>query len=118
MLFLIKSCVAVVLLGCGSAFGFVPYTPPSLAHLPRDAPIGKTSKINLLATKGPANPLQIPASPQFQSTVKPLIDKISTEEQWNWLVKLTQFPERYYKSDNGAKAADWVCFAIIPRYVH
>ncbi|KAI8843013.1 hypothetical protein BC829DRAFT_401371 [Chytridium lagenaria] len=41
----------------------------------------------LLSTKGPAVPITIPSVPAFQ---------------------LTQFPERYYKSQNGVAAAVWI----------
>ena len=40
--------------------------------------------------------------------VKKLIQKINMRSAKSFLVKLTQFPERYMTSDNGLKAAQWV----------
>ncbi|KAJ3099588.1 Leucine aminopeptidase 1 [Phlyctochytrium planicorne] len=79
---------------------------PSLMRR-EDMPV-ENFKVNTLATKGPANPVKIPSAVAFQSTVNPLIASISQAKMKSWLITLTQFPERYYKSQNGVAAAKWI----------
>ncbi|KAJ3107473.1 Leucine aminopeptidase 1 [Phlyctochytrium planicorne] len=59
-------------------------------------------------TKGPVSPVAIPTAPAFQSIVKPLIASASQTDMQSWLIRLTQFPERWYKSQNGVAAANWI----------
>ncbi|KAJ3095275.1 hypothetical protein HDU96_001248, partial [Phlyctochytrium bullatum] len=63
---------------------------------------------SLLATKGPASGVPIPTTLAFQTVVNPLLAKIDQVSMKNWLITLTQFPERYYKSQNGIKSASWI----------
>ncbi|KAJ3307691.1 Leucine aminopeptidase 1 [Blyttiomyces sp. JEL0837] len=60
------------------------------------------------ATAGPPAPITIPSAPAFQSVVKPLIGNIDATKLHDWIVTLTQFPDRYYKGTNGIKAAKWI----------
>ncbi|KAJ3088749.1 hypothetical protein HDU96_004009, partial [Phlyctochytrium bullatum] len=63
---------------------------------------------SLLATKGPPSGVPIPTTLAFQSVVNPLLAKIDQVSMKNWLITMTQFPERYYQSQNGVKSADWI----------
>ncbi|KAI9346283.1 hypothetical protein BDR26DRAFT_794850, partial [Obelidium mucronatum] len=47
-------------------------------------------------------------APAFQSIVKPLLAKVDQTQINTWMTRLTQFPERYYKSQNGVAAANWI----------
>ncbi|KAJ3200132.1 Leucine aminopeptidase 1 [Dinochytrium kinnereticum] len=59
-------------------------------------------------TIGPPAPIALPKVAAFQSVVNPLIAMISQPLMKAWAIRLTQFPERYYKSVNGAAAANWI----------
>ncbi|KAJ3307187.1 Leucine aminopeptidase 1 [Blyttiomyces sp. JEL0837] len=71
---------------------------PSLAN---NAPINA-------ATAGPPAPITLPSTVAYQNVVKPLIGKIDATKLHDWIVTLTQFPDRYYKGPNGVKAAKWI----------
>ncbi|KAJ3326678.1 Leucine aminopeptidase 1 [Blyttiomyces sp. JEL0837] len=60
------------------------------------------------ATAGPPAPITIPSKPAFQSVVNPLISQIDFTHLHDWIVRLTQFPDRYYKGKNGIDAAAWI----------
>lgn len=59
-------------------------------------------------TKGPASTSKFPTMISQQTLVNSLIAKIDGDAIKAHLVRLTQFPDRYYKSDNGVAAADWL----------
>ncbi|KAJ3204218.1 Leucine aminopeptidase 1 [Dinochytrium kinnereticum] len=84
-------------------------TPP-LEFGRREEVHAENFTINNLAalTKGPAVPIAIPSTTAFQTVVNPLLDTISQADMTQWIIDLTQFPDRYYKSPNGIKAANWI----------
>lgn len=59
-------------------------------------------------TKGPATTSKFPTIVSQQNLVNSLIAKIDGDAIKAHLIRLTQFPERYYKSNNGVAAADWL----------
>ncbi|KAJ3110316.1 Leucine aminopeptidase 1 [Phlyctochytrium bullatum] len=82
------------------------FRPPHSGLEARDKPAGVESL--LAPTKGPASGVAIPTKPQFTSVVFPLIQNIDVAKTKNWLIRMTQFPERYYTSQNGIAAANWI----------
>ncbi|KAI9346251.1 hypothetical protein BDR26DRAFT_893219 [Obelidium mucronatum] len=95
----------------------VAFASLSLA-LRRNAPIIKREadseeEVELMFLDAPAfvappSPITLPTTPKFQSVVKPLLSRIDQSQMSSWLIKLTQFPERHYKSQNGVAAAKWI----------
>ncbi|KAI8847067.1 hypothetical protein BC829DRAFT_434074 [Chytridium lagenaria] len=59
-------------------------------------------------TMGPPVPVALPSVPAYQSVVNPLIAQISQDAMKAWVIRLTEFPERYYKSVNGREGANWI----------
>ncbi|KAJ3095274.1 hypothetical protein HDU96_001247 [Phlyctochytrium bullatum] len=59
-------------------------------------------------TQGPTTGVALPTELAFQEIVDPLLEKIDFESLKSWLVRMTLFPERYYLSENGVKAALWI----------
>ncbi|KAI9346272.1 hypothetical protein BDR26DRAFT_795640, partial [Obelidium mucronatum] len=51
-------------------------------------------------------------APAFQSVVNPLLTKVDQGQITTWMTRLTQFPERYYKSQNGVDAANWIMSTV------
>ncbi|KAJ3286912.1 hypothetical protein HDU79_006132 [Rhizoclosmatium sp. JEL0117] len=64
------------------------------------------------ATKAPPSPITLPTTAQFQSVVNPLVAKVDVNQVSSWLTKLTQFPDRYYQSQNGVAAANWILSTV------
>ncbi|KAI8616989.1 hypothetical protein BC830DRAFT_1062889 [Chytriomyces sp. MP71] len=60
----------------------------------------------------PASPITLPTNVAFQSVVKPLISKVDVDQITTYLTRLTQFPERHYKSQNGVDAANWILNSV------
>ena len=65
------------------------------------------------STKGPATASKFPAALQQQTLVKQLIGAIDKDKVKSHLVRLTEFPERYYQSPNGVKAAQWLYDQVV-----
>ena len=63
--------------------------------------------------KAPPAISKFPSALGQQSLVKSLISKIDESQVRAHLVRLTQFPERYYKSDNGVAAAQWLYTQVV-----
>ncbi|KAJ3216579.1 hypothetical protein HDU67_009274 [Dinochytrium kinnereticum] len=68
----------------------------------------KGFKALLRPTIGPPAPIALPKTAAFQNVVKPLIAQISQPSMKSWLIRLTEFPERYYKSANGIASTVWI----------
>ncbi|KAJ3232355.1 hypothetical protein HDU81_003037 [Chytriomyces hyalinus] len=66
------------------------------------------AKAAMQAVAAPPSPITIPTAVSFQSVVNPLIAKVDVPKIEAWLTKLTLFPERFYKSNNGVAAAKWI----------
>ncbi|TFK97924.1 hypothetical protein BDV98DRAFT_596190 [Pterulicium gracile] len=47
-------------------------------------------------------------APSKQSTVTPLLSRLSTSQQTTWLNQLTSYNNRYYTASTGATAATWI----------
>ncbi|KAJ3256114.1 Leucine aminopeptidase 1 [Boothiomyces macroporosus] len=60
------------------------------------------------APQGPKAISSFPTALKQQTLVHNMISKIDPASIKNYLVTLTQFPERYYTSQNGVKAANWL----------
>lgn len=45
---------------------------------------------------------------RFKEQTNALIKKINSQNMWNDLTKLSSFPDRYYRSDNGLEASNWI----------
>ncbi|KAJ3001816.1 UNVERIFIED_CONTAM: hypothetical protein HDU68_006631, partial [Siphonaria sp. JEL0065] len=78
----------------------------SLALRP-NLPIDHSMRRSAVAA-APPSPITLPSKPAFQSVVNPLLAKVDQNQIKTWMTKLTQFPERYYKSQNGVDAAKWI----------
>ncbi|KAI8910353.1 hypothetical protein EDD86DRAFT_138258 [Gorgonomyces haynaldii] len=63
---------------------------------------------DLLAALAPAPISTIPSAPKQQTLVNSLIGNINDTYTKNFLVRMTQFPERYYQSTNGVAASNWI----------
>jgi leucyl aminopeptidase len=63
-------------------------------------------------TQGPAAISKFPATLNQVTAVKGLISSVDRDSLKAYLVQLTQFPERYYTSDNGVKSAQWIKLQI------
>jgi len=50
----------------------------------------------------------IPRTPSQQALIAPLLSKVSKESVQQFASGLSAFPERYYKSLNGLKSAQWI----------
>lgn len=74
---------------------------------PRPAALD-SSHVSAFTTKAPPRPISLPTRVAFTDIVKPLIAKSSQDEMSKFLVRLTQFPERDYKSLNGVAASAWI----------
>ena len=61
---------------------------------------------------GPLPPIVIPSTVNQQKLVQSLISAIPQIEQWNWLVNLSLFPDRYWTSRNGVAAASWIMSTV------
>ncbi|KAI9346284.1 hypothetical protein BDR26DRAFT_916688 [Obelidium mucronatum] len=62
----------------------------------------------LLLSKAPPSSFEFPAAPRFAGVVAPLAAAVDAKAIAPWLTRLTLFPERYYRSQNGAAAAHWI----------
>ncbi|KAJ3271687.1 Leucine aminopeptidase 1 [Terramyces sp. JEL0728] len=58
--------------------------------------------------QGPKAISSFPTSLHQQPLVHNLISKIDPDSIKNYLISLTRFPERYYTSQNGVDAANWI----------
>ncbi|KAJ3204219.1 Leucine aminopeptidase 1 [Dinochytrium kinnereticum] len=70
--------------------------------------VARAETVSALLTKGPVSSVPIPSKMQFSDVVKPLIASIDQAKVRNWVTGMTSFPERYYTSQNGLKAAQWI----------
>ncbi|KAJ3413575.1 Leucine aminopeptidase 1 [Chytridiales sp. JEL 0842] len=102
---LLKLTTAALLLALSASSVSALRTPPANLHSRHEA---DSAKIMVAATKGPPAPVAIPAGPQYQNVVNELIGRISTPKLTQWATTLTEFPDRYYKSQNGVKAVKWI----------
>ncbi len=59
-------------------------------------------------TKAPAPISPIPSNVAQTTLVKDLLRNASEDDARAFLTRLTQFPDRYYKSQNGIAAAEWI----------
>ncbi|ORY33594.1 Zn-dependent exopeptidase, partial [Rhizoclosmatium globosum] len=60
----------------------------------------------------PPSPVELPSRPTNQPIVGSFISKIDVNHLAIWLKNLTLFPDRYYQSQNGVRAAQWIENAI------
>ena len=60
------------------------------------------------SVNAPATISEIPLRTSKQSVVSNLLTLADVEEKASFLTRLTEFPDRYFKSDNGVKAAEWI----------
>ncbi|KAI8835316.1 hypothetical protein BC829DRAFT_493585 [Chytridium lagenaria] len=97
-----KIITAVLSLAVFSATAIRPNTP-----VERRAEEFASGVVTAL-TIGPPVPITLPSVAAYQSVVNPLIAKISQPAMKAWVIRLTQFPERYYKSANGIAGANWI----------
>ncbi|KAI8610650.1 hypothetical protein BC830DRAFT_1260891 [Chytriomyces sp. MP71] len=71
-------------------------------------PINQALRAPVTGASAPPSPITLPTAVAFQSVVNPLLTKVDNIQITNWMTTLTQFPERYYTSQNGVKAANWI----------
>ncbi|KAJ3010839.1 UNVERIFIED_CONTAM: hypothetical protein HDU68_001949 [Siphonaria sp. JEL0065] len=62
--------------------------------------------------RAPPSPITLPEGPTFQSVVNPLLTNVDQGQITMWMTRLTQFPERHYKSQNGVAAANWIMSTV------
>jgi len=58
--------------------------------------------------KGPATITDIPAVVTKQSLVSNILLLANVEETKSFLIGMTEFPDRYFKSNSGVAAAEWI----------
>ncbi|KAI8896537.1 hypothetical protein BC833DRAFT_597174 [Globomyces pollinis-pini] len=59
-------------------------------------------------TQAPKVSTSFPSSISFKSVVDELFNSISQVKSKEFLIRLTQFPERHYQTANGVAAANWI----------
>ncbi|KAI9324155.1 hypothetical protein BDR26DRAFT_1015070 [Obelidium mucronatum] len=85
----------------------------SLALRPNIAPNHELRDTTLLERlAAPPSPITLPTVPAFQSVVNPLLSRVDQGQITTWMTRLTQFPERYYQSQNGVAAANWIMSTV------
>ena len=94
--------VLSALIGLPTVFCLRPNTPAVFAD----------SRSEML-TKGPAPLSPVPVNLAQTSLVKDLLENASEDSARTFLTRLTQFPDRYWKSQNGIDAAKWIQDQVI-----
>jgi hypothetical protein len=69
--------------------------------------------VQFIKATAPPSISTMPSSLSQKASVSKLLGLISSEKTLAWMTRLTQFPERYYKSDNGVLAAKWIRDQIV-----
>ncbi|KAI8909609.1 hypothetical protein EDD86DRAFT_190388 [Gorgonomyces haynaldii] len=83
----------------------LPVLLASVHSLPHEKPAAQDLGFANIAPKAAS---KFPTALAYQSLVNSLISQVSETSIKSHIVTLSDFPERYYKSDNGVKAANWL----------
>nr|KAJ3422769.1 Leucine aminopeptidase 1 [Polyrhizophydium stewartii] len=94
----------------GMALRPVPHVFDRRHEIPK--PAGKAPANLAALSKGPTPSTAIPTTIERTSIVTTLLGGLSKTTAQTFLEKLASFPERYYKSDNGVAACEWVVTQI------